>query len=352
MVEIKERQNSTAEVPFDPSLYPRTYSASIRSAFWLAVLFAIELGVTILLWRLHVLTSDPRALFLLLLTVFLGYVLLGSLTCRVILEPEAVTVRYAFSTRSLQRYEIAGWRATSPGKGAETTARTLVPRDDTQKSIAFPQMNADAAFSSWFVGIPEIKPADIMDTPPKGSNLTTFLTFVGLMIGLMAAFGLLLFLDGRPFQLQVFSTFADTEFVFFFVFCDSRAWHGYSLHNRHVRRELPRLVRIHCLSLVLIFAFLTFALSARPHLPSLWLVGNGPRAVSFFASALMLFGIVTVMAQAMMYRKILRRALEGADALPPDKSGFRNVAISLAPMVECHKSVIEACSKWDTTVQL
>jgi hypothetical protein len=98
MVQMKEhRSRIAAEVRFDPSLYPRAYSVSLQSLLWIVVAFVLALGSTIGLWRLHALTSQPKALILPPLALFLGYCLLRVLTLKVILEPEAVTVRDAFS---------------------------------------------------------------------------------------------------------------------------------------------------------------------------------------------------------------------------------------------------------------
>jgi hypothetical protein len=310
MDQIKHRQSTAHEVHFDPSLYPRTYSLS-RYNQWSYIMPGFSLAVVLLVqfWRSHGLNSQPTILFGLLFVLMGGYFVLRGLRQELILEPEAITVRYAFSTRRLERHEIAGWRKSSGGaRWTGLTGRTVIPRDDAQKAVAFYEIKTDAAFFAWFSGIPELEPS--MDTPPDASLLKMFITWVGIVAGVLAIFLLFILLNHRPFEIQVVSLVADTEFVFFLVFCDSRGWRRYSLRNKQVQRELPRLLGIHCLFLVLIFALLTFALSAQSRLPSSWLVESGPRDVSPFAFGLILIGVITVMTQAWILRKILKLALE------------------------------------------
>ena len=88
-----------------------------------------------------------------------------------------------------------------------------------------------------------------MDTPPQVSSppqvslAKAALTLVGVMIVLLGTFLFVILLDGRPFELQTISLIVDTEFVFFFVFSNSRSWRGYSLRNKAVQQQLPRLLK-------------------------------------------------------------------------------------------------------------
>jgi hypothetical protein len=149
-----------------------------------------------------------------------------------------------------------------------------------------------------------------MNTPPSASGVEMLVTWVGLIAGAMTIVLLATIWFPRQFGLQIVSLVADTEFVFFLVFCDSRAWRGYSLRNKRVQQELPRLLGIHCLFLVVVFAVLTFALSARPRLPSSWLAESGPKHDSPLEFGLIVIGAITMMTQAWIYRNILRRAVE------------------------------------------
>ena len=125
------------------------------------------------------------------------------------------------------------------------------------------------------------------------------------------------FLDGRPFEIQAISLIADTEFVFLLVFFDTSMGRGYSLRDKAVQRQLPRLLQIHFVSLVFLFALITFALSARSRLPHSWLVDPGYRySTSPFVSVLLLIGVAMVIAQVLISRRILSRALEAAAISP------------------------------------
>jgi hypothetical protein len=277
--------------------------------FFLAVVLPVQF------WRSHGLNLQPTILFALLFGLTGGYFVVRGLRQKLILEPEAITVQYAFSSRRLERREIAGWRRCIGGaRGTGLTGRTLVPQDDAKRVVTFYEIKADPAFFAWFAGIPELNPT--MDTPPDASLLMMSLTWVGIMAGMMTTFLLAILMVHRPFGIQVIFLVADTEFVFFLVFCDSRAWRGYSLRNKRVQQELPHLLGIHCLFLVLIFALLTFALSAQSRLPSSWLVESGPKDVSPFAFGLIFIGVITVMTQAWTYRRILSRVLEGTAVSP------------------------------------
>jgi hypothetical protein len=318
MLQMKDSQSTAAEVSFDPSLYPRTYSVSLKSESWIAVAFVLAAGSTIGLWRLHALASSPKALLAALLAPVLGYSLLRALTLRVVLAPEAITVRGIFSTRSLLRQEIAGWRAGIGGAGTATTARTLVPKDDGKEAILLPEMKTDGAFFAWFAGLPQLQPINTRDMPPQISYAKAARFAVGLLIVLLGTFMFYIyFLDGRPFEIQAISLIADTEFVFLFVFFDTSIGRGYSLRDKAVQRQLPQLLQIHFVSLVLLFALITFALSARPYLPHSWLVDPGYRySASPFVSVLVLIGMAIVITQVLISRKLLRRALESAAISP------------------------------------
>ncbi len=307
---MKHRQSTEHEVTFNPSLCPRTYSLS-RYNQWSYVLpgFFIAVVLPAQLLRSHGLNSQPTAVFALLFALTGGYFVLRGLRQKLILEPEAITVRYAFLSRRLERHEIAGWRKSGGGaRGSGLTGRTLVPRDDAQKAVAFYGIRTDPAFFAWFGGIPELKPT--MDTPPQDSILTAFLTWVGLMAAFVATFLLVILLNHRPFEIQVIALVWDTEVVAFFVFFDSRAWRGYSLRDKLVQRELPRLLGIHCSCLILIFALLSFALSVEPRLPSSWVKKNGPKDTSPFVLVLIFFGAIMPTIQAWRYRRILKLAVE------------------------------------------
>jgi hypothetical protein len=156
---------------------------------------------------------------------------------------------------------------------------------------------------------PQSTASDDMNTPPDASGVEMFATWGGLMAGVATILFLAVLLDQKPFETQIIALAADTEYVFFLVFCDSRAWRGYSLRNKTVQQELPRLLGVHCVFVVLIIAALTFALSARSRLPSSWVLESGPKHESPFEFGLIVIGAIAATAQAWVYRRILGRAL-------------------------------------------
>jgi hypothetical protein len=160
-----------------------------------------------------------------------------------------------------------------------------------------------------------------MDTPPAFS-IKAMLQWVGFFAAILATFLLFLLLGDKPFGVQTVSFVGGTVFVFYLVFCDTYWWHGYGLRNKVVQKELPRLLGIHSLFLVLIFSVLTSAISARPHLPSSWLVERSPKDHSFFSLGLIGFGAIILVTEAWICRRILRRAFEADDPLrvPPSQT--------------------------------
>ena len=112
----------------------------------------------------------------------------GRLTLRVILAPESVTVRDLFSTSTLLRQEIAGWRAGIGVVRTVTTARTLVPTNDGKKAVLLPELRTDGAFFVWFAGLPQLQPINTMDTPQRMSYAQAARFVVGLMTLFLGTF--------------------------------------------------------------------------------------------------------------------------------------------------------------------
>lgn len=175
-------------------------------------------------------------------------------------------------------------------------------------------------------------PLDEMDRPPRASGLEMFLTWLGGFGGAMAMLFLCISLSDKPYGISVDTIVIDTAYVFFLVFCDSRAWHGYSLRNKSVRSQLPHLLAVHCVWLVVILLALTFALSIRPQLPRSWVVGSGRKDLPPYEGALVLLGGVIPFGQSWIYRRSLKRALEAEDAnssrhIARDANGRRHPAL-------------------------
>lgn len=158
-----------------------------------------------------------------------------------------------------------------------------------------------------------------MERPPRVSFAQAVLTWVGIIGAASATFLLLIFWGDKPFGIQVVSVIAETEFVVLLVFFDTKSWRGYSLRNKTVRQQLPHLLRIHTVVLGLIFAVLTIALSAIPHLPDIWFAENVVWYHNFvrhqaspFAFVLITAGSAAAVSESWVLRRILNRALEDA----------------------------------------
>jgi hypothetical protein len=131
-------------------------------------------------------------------------------------------------------------------------------------------------------------------------------TFLTTMLVLIA-------LRNNPFAIQLASIVAYTGCVFFFVFCDAgpgRSWsrkakgtRGFSLGEKVVRQELPRLMCIHAGFLAVLFAGLTGAMWLRPHTWSLWRLDT-----TYFDVILLLAEAAVAFAQIHFFRRLLGRA--------------------------------------------
>src|SRR5579871_924671 len=213
MAQMKPRHISASGASFDPSLYPRTYSMSRwnqRPMIVAGLVIAVVLPTQ--LWRSGHLTTQPELFIAMLYVLAGGFLVLRAFTLKVILEPDAITVRGIFSRRRLLRGEIAGWSVGGRGR------MIVVLRNEDHKTISFPAMNADREFFAWFAGIPQAKPVEIIDTPPGDSIVTQFLTWLGIMAGILTILLLFVFLNHKPFEAQIVFAVADTEFIFFLVF--------------------------------------------------------------------------------------------------------------------------------------
>jgi ABC-type transport system involved in cytochrome c biogenesis permease subunit len=137
-----------------------------------------------------------------------------------------------------------------------------------------------------------------------GTWLATFLAAVAAII-------LYIFLDDKPSGFQIATLITYTGAVFFFIFSHSRGWKGYSLRQKAVQRELPRLLCIHVAFLGVLFAVLALAFWIRPRLSLFWIVqrGSTTRHSSFYEDVLILLCTLVGMTQILISRGILGRAV-------------------------------------------
>jgi hypothetical protein len=105
--------------------------------------------------------------------------------------------------------------------------------------------------------------------PVPGTPITkSAVTFAALVATALGGFLVVIFLSGKPYQLQIASAIVDTFWVFCLVSFDSPLGPGYDLTRKGSRKELPRILSIHGAFLVLLAAVITIALWAQPRLPS------------------------------------------------------------------------------------
>ena len=155
-----ETDSQAAE--FDPSLYPRTYLASLATRILLTFvsLMCMAFGALGIFYLPH----DPQirsgaALILLMglstLFVLLGAYLLAEIfSLRLTLSADAIELRSLTSRRSMRRDEIAGRRLLS---AQYFNVIALFPRDQAQKKLKLTLLfRTDAAFELWFAAIPDL----------------------------------------------------------------------------------------------------------------------------------------------------------------------------------------------------
>lgn len=132
--------------------------------------------------------------------------------------------------------------------------------------------------------------------------------WVGIVLAAIAAVVLFIALRDKPFGIQIATLIAYSGTAFFFVFCRSKGLRGYSLRNKAVQREIPRLLAIHTAFLVSIFIVQTSAFHLRSSLPSYLLTANRGRFANWSVSVLIIFFVSAIFVQAYMSRKILCRS--------------------------------------------
>jgi hypothetical protein len=122
-------------------------------------------------------------------------------------------------------------------------------------------------------------------------------------------FGWPFLMTDEPFGLQITTLIGYTGLVFFQVFCDSRAFKGYSLRLTAVRKKIPTLLAIHAVFPLFVFVALAAALSLRAHLSPSRLITNGKRD-NWFDMLLIVIGVTVCMIQTVTSRKILSRSID------------------------------------------
>lgn len=145
--------------------------------------------------------------------------------------------------------------------------------------------------------------------------------FIVLPFMILATMLVLVALRDNPFEIQIASIIMHTGFVFFFVFCDAgpgralsrkaKGTRGFNLGEKAVREKLPLLFYIHGAFLSTMLAVESSAILLRPHLSRFlaWEMGRSEPFVNCFDLIVSLTGVVIIVTQITISRRILGRAV-------------------------------------------
>lgn len=156
---------------------------------------------------------------------------------------------------------------------------------------------------------------------PKETPQVSIGTSVGIAIAyLIGAFGgvcLFLILRDRPFGVQSATAVVYTYFAFWYVFFPTRGLlDKYSLRDKRVQQQLPRLLAIHATFLVLLFFGQTGLFAMKQHLPSYWLTEHGTRGDTLYELVLLGTFVALFFTQVLISRRILSRGLTHSSEEP------------------------------------
>ncbi len=119
---------------------------------------------------------------------------------------------------------------------------------------------------------------------------------------------LFLVLMKRPYGLQEASAIVYTMWAAFFTFAATREIRPYMFTCPAVQAQVPRLLWLHLVFLVALFALQTAAVAVHPNLPDWWNTVRGRRDASPFDLALMFLCLGLGYAQVFTNRSLLDRA--------------------------------------------
>ena len=141
---------------------------------------------------------------------------------------------------------------------------------------------------------------------------------IAMSLGIFAAYlsgafgGLCLFIvfGERPFGIQIATAITYTYFAFWYVFFPTRGLlEKYSLRNRMVQQQIPRLLAIHCAFLASMFLGQTIWFTMTPRLPSYWFTEHGKRGGTLYILVMIGSSVVVFFTQVLISRRILSRSL-------------------------------------------
>ncbi len=156
------------------------------------------------------------------------------------------------------------------------------------------------------------------DEPPVtlGEAIGKFVVMMALVV---TVFLLYVMLEDKPFGRQFAISVGYTLMCFLYVFF---RWRGlpefFSLRDKRVQHQLPRLLMIHLAFLTIILAGLSD--SVRQWFPNSWLLERGPKHDSYYAFSMIVFSVLTFFTQVLISRRILKNsiALEVQHPAEPD----------------------------------
>ncbi|MGI4826812.1 MAG: hypothetical protein ACRYFU_01255 [Janthinobacterium lividum] len=131
--------------------------------------------------------------------------------------------------------------------------------------------------------------------------------FLPIILIMFVSFGVLLAMADFPFSLQLGSFLPYTAFVFIATFSAQRGQQPYFFECPIVEGVMPRLIRRHIISLLIIVTLETIAVLLKRHIPASWVVAKG-RDGSPFAIGLCVMCIGIAGVQIFTNRSLLERA--------------------------------------------
>ncbi len=158
-----------------------------------------------------------------------------------------------------------------------------------------------------------------LDEPQKKPHVSTAMTLGILAAYLGGAFGgfcLFIILSDRPFGIQIATAITYTYFAFWYVFFPTRGLlEKYSLRDKTVQQQIPRLFAIHCAFLISIFFGQTIWFAMKPHLSNNWATDRG--AGTPYVWVMIVSSIAFFFTQVLISRRILSRSLDEARSVDP-----------------------------------
>lgn len=149
------------------------------------------------------------------------------------------------------------------------------------------------------------------EEPKKAPQVSRAMTF-----GIAAAYqvrafgGVFLFLEERPFGIQIATAVTYTYFAFWYVFFPTRGMlEKYSLRDERVQPQIPLLLAIHCAFLISLLLGQIEWLGMKPHLSSYWFTEHGKKGDTLYELVMIGTPVLIFLAQVPTSRGTLSRRL-------------------------------------------